>query len=90
MLMSIGNVVTCGYRASCRLRRARDEQLLWSDVISAVEPFTVETPAALAQAISHAVQCGREPYHDARKIPSARLIAGGVDAERKPLYADGT
>jgi hypothetical protein len=29
---------------------------LWSDVISAVEPFTVETPEALAQAMSRAVQ----------------------------------
>jgi ABC-type uncharacterized transport system auxiliary subunit len=49
-----------GRRAECWLRvevrRARDEQLLWSDTISAVEPFTVETPTALAQAMSRAVQ----------------------------------
>jgi ABC-type uncharacterized transport system auxiliary subunit len=38
------------------VRRAHDEQLLWSDVLTAVEPFTVDTPAALAQAMSRAVQ----------------------------------
>ena len=47
-------------RAECWLqvevRRARDEQLLWADVISAVEPLAHETPAALAQAMSRAVQ----------------------------------
>ena len=47
-------------RAECWLRvevrRGRDEQLLWSEVLSAVEPLTEETPAALAQAMSRAVQ----------------------------------
>jgi ABC-type uncharacterized transport system auxiliary subunit len=49
-----------GRRAECWLRvevrRARDEQLLWSDVISAVEPLASDTPEALAQAMSRAVQ----------------------------------
>jgi ABC-type uncharacterized transport system auxiliary subunit len=49
-----------GRRAECWLRvevrRGRDEQLLWSEVLSAVEPQTEETPAALAQAMSRAVQ----------------------------------
>jgi ABC-type uncharacterized transport system auxiliary subunit len=49
-----------GRRAECWLRvevrRGRDEQLLWSEVLSAVEPLTEETPAALAQAMSRAVQ----------------------------------
>jgi ABC-type uncharacterized transport system auxiliary subunit len=38
------------------LRRARDEQLLWSEVIKAAVPLATETPEALAQAMSRAVQ----------------------------------
>jgi ABC-type uncharacterized transport system auxiliary subunit len=49
-----------GRQAECWLRvevrRGHDEQLLWSDVISAVEPLTAETPEALAQAMSRAAQ----------------------------------
>jgi ABC-type uncharacterized transport system auxiliary subunit len=49
-----------GSRAECwlrvELRRARDEQLLWSDIIRAAIPLTVETPETLAQAMSRAVQ----------------------------------
>jgi ABC-type uncharacterized transport system auxiliary subunit len=49
-----------GRRAECWLRvevrRARDEQLLWSEVLSAVEPLASDTPEALAQAMSRAVQ----------------------------------
>jgi ABC-type uncharacterized transport system auxiliary subunit len=47
-------------RAECwlrvELRRARDEQLLWSEVISAAVPFAAETPEALAQAMRRAVR----------------------------------
>jgi ABC-type uncharacterized transport system auxiliary subunit len=49
-----------GSRAECWLRfevrRAHDEQLLWSEVMTAVEPLADGTPAALAQAMSRAVQ----------------------------------
>jgi ABC-type uncharacterized transport system auxiliary subunit len=49
-----------GRRAECWLqvevRRGRDDQLLWSEVMSAVEPLTDETPEALARAMSRAVQ----------------------------------
>ena len=38
------------------LRRASDEQLLWSDLIKAAVPLVAETPEALAQAMSRAVQ----------------------------------
>jgi ABC-type uncharacterized transport system auxiliary subunit len=55
------------------VRRARDEQLLWSDVISAVEPFTVETPEALAQAMSRAVQ--RATVHLIARLEKSPLPA---------------
>lgn len=38
------------------LRRAQDDQLLWSEVLKAAAPLTAETPKALAQAMSRAVQ----------------------------------
>lgn len=38
------------------LRRASDEQLLWSDLIKAAVPLSAETPEALAQAMSRAVR----------------------------------
>jgi ABC-type uncharacterized transport system auxiliary subunit len=47
-------------RAECwlrvELRRARDERLLWSETLRAAVPLTQETPRALAQAMSRAVQ----------------------------------
>jgi ABC-type uncharacterized transport system auxiliary subunit len=47
-------------RAECWLRvevrRAQDERLLWAEVLKASVPLTAETPAALAQAMSQAVQ----------------------------------
>jgi ABC-type uncharacterized transport system auxiliary subunit len=47
-------------RAECWLRvevrRAQDERLLWTEVMRASVPLTAETPAALAQAMSQAVQ----------------------------------
>lgn len=49
-----------GSRAECwlrlELRHARDERLLWSEALTAEEPLTAETPEALAQAMSQAVQ----------------------------------
>ena len=49
-----------GSRAECwlrlELRRARDEQLVWSDQLQTAMPLTSETPEALAQAMSRAVQ----------------------------------
>jgi ABC-type uncharacterized transport system auxiliary subunit len=38
------------------LRRVRDEQLLWSGMLTAVAPLAAPTPAALASAMSQAVQ----------------------------------
>ena len=38
------------------LRRARDEQLLWSNVLRAAVPLSTQTPEALAQAMHLAVQ----------------------------------
>lgn len=49
-----------GSHAECRLqlelRRVRDEQLLWSDVITTTAALSDDTPAALARAMSEAVQ----------------------------------
>ena len=49
-----------GRHATCRLqlelRRVRDEQLLWSDVITTTAALTDDTPTALARAMSEAVQ----------------------------------
>lgn len=49
-----------GSHAECRLqlelRRVRDEQLLWSDVITTTAALTDDTPTALARAMSKAVQ----------------------------------
>jgi ABC-type uncharacterized transport system auxiliary subunit len=51
-----------GSQAECRvqfeLRRVRDKQLLWSDVITTTAALTAETPVALARAMSEAVQQG--------------------------------
>jgi hypothetical protein len=33
--------------------------------------------------------CGHAPYCRSRKIPFACIIAGRLDEDRKPLYADG-
>jgi ABC-type uncharacterized transport system auxiliary subunit len=48
-----------GSQAECwlrlELRRARDEQLLWSEVLTATTFLSAETSAALAQAMSQAV-----------------------------------
>jgi ABC-type uncharacterized transport system auxiliary subunit len=38
------------------LRQARDERLLWSDVLKGAVPYSTDTPEALAQAMSRAVQ----------------------------------
>lgn len=38
------------------LRRARDERLLWSDILTATQPLPGNTPEVLAQAMSRAVQ----------------------------------
>ena len=51
---------TGGRRAECWLRvevqQAHDERLLWTDVLKATELLAAETPEALAQAMSRAVQ----------------------------------
>jgi ABC-type uncharacterized transport system auxiliary subunit len=50
----IGGQAECWLRVE--LRHARDAQLLWSEVLMATTPLSAETPEALAQAMSQAVQ----------------------------------
>lgn len=67
-----------GSHAECRLqlelRRVRDEQLLWSDVITATVALTDDAPTALARAMSEAVQ------HAARQLITT--LQQRVDAQQ--------